>query len=746
MKVPRQFGNGRSGVAGWILAAGMLLLPAAGWTEETVATTNTNGRVKEAPVKSYAADPSYQERLGKTLSVLMPRAHFLHLAVDDEIAKRALDLYIDALDYDHTYFMAKDIEEFRAKVTDLDDAFKRGDMTMAFTIFNRFRERVTDRAAFVENMLKKAPDVSKDESYTWKRKDSPWAADEAAWNDLWRRKIKHEYVTREVAVKLAPPKETAAKDAAAPEDRRDPSGSEKNVVQGADTLEDLQLATTEFVIKRHRQFKIIMDDSDEEFALDRYVSAFTQSYDPHSDYMSPASTEDFDMTMSLSLSGIGAQLVSEDGAAKITRIMPGGPVERDGRLKVGDRIVAVGEAGKDVIDILHWPLYKAVRKIRGPKGTKVTLVVWPASDITGATEKKVDLTRDEIKLEEQAAKASVKEIPGPNGKTFKLGVLTLPEFYADFKAGGAGRRASTDVRNLLVDLKKQGIEGLAFDLRNNGGGSLPDAIEIAGLFIHSGPVVQVKDSRGVQVLGDPDPDMVYDGPMVVLCNRMSASASEIVAAALQDYGRAVVIGDSKTHGKGSVQTVVPLDGDEKKLGSLKMTSAAFYRIAGGSTQLKGVVSDIVIPSVFDTMEMGEEFLPHALPYSVVDQAFYATLVDQYPPIAELRDASKIRRDNDSRFKVRTDLLSRLEKRMAGKEITIKFDDRMKLAKSEKELDDLQRAAGDDGEETTKDGKVDEEKKFKEDLVLQESLRVLADIVAWKKVQPASAKPGFAVGR
>lgn len=729
-----------------LVALGAGLVPAALVAEETPPPAPPAAApVKEAHAPSYAADPAYQAKLGRTLSVLMPRTHLLHLSVDDEIARRALDLYIDSLDFDHTYFLAGDVEEFRARAAELDDAFKRGDLTMAFTIFNRFRDRVRNRTEFSEAFLKQMPDLERKEVYLWKRKDAPWAANEAEWDRLWQSKLKHEFVTREVGVQLASArngKEGAAKDAGAP-NRRDAAETEKGVVQGNGEIEDLHLGTAEFIRKRFTQFKMVIDDYDEEFVVDRYVSSFTQAYDPHSSYMSPASTEDFDINMSLSLSGIGAQLVSEDGAAKITRIIPGGPVERDGRLKVGDRIVAVGEPGKEPVDILHWPLYKAVRKIRGPKGSTVHLVVWPASDISGGTEKRVELVRDEIKLEESAAKGSVREFPGPDGKAFKLGVLTLPEFYADFKAGGGGRRSSTDVRRILGELKAKGVDGIAFDLRNNGGGSLPDAIEIAGLFIHSGPVVQVKDARGVQVLGDPDPEMVYDGPLVVMCNRMSASASEIVAAALQDYGRAVIVGDSKTHGKGSVQSVVPMDSGNSKLGSLKVTTAAFYRIAGGSTQMKGVISDLILPSVFDTMEMGEEFLPHALPWTVVDSAFYATLVDQFPPLADLRKASESRRAADDRFKVRADLLKRLGERINAKEITLRLSERLTLAKSEKELDDLMRASEGEADDEAEDGKEDEEKKFKEDLVLQESLKVLADIVAWKQVQAPAARPGFA---
>ena len=331
---------------------------------------------------------------------------------------------------------------------------------------------------------------------------------------------------------------------------------------------------------------------------------------------------------------------------------------------------------------------------------------------------------------------------GGDGKKRKLGVITLPEFYADFKgqANGEGqpRRCATDVRRLVEELKKQGVDGLALDLRNNGGGSLPDAIEMAGLFVNAGPVVQVRDARNVQVLSDPDPGQLYDGPMVVLVNRMSASASEIVAAALQDYGRAVIVGDSKTHGKGTVQTLLPLDMKGTPLGSYKVTTASFYRIAGGSTQMKGVASDIVVPSVFDKMELGEEYLPHAMPWSVVNPAFYAILLNATPPLDILREKSEKRRATDPSFKVRRELLDRLDKRLNAEDISLNLEERIAMAKADKEMDEMQKSVGDNPGSGDKD-KPEEAK----DLVLTESLQVLSDIATWRadtqKADVAAAK-------
>ena len=318
--------------------------------------------------------------------------------------------------------------------------------------------------------------------------------------------------------------------------------------------------------------------------------------------MSAIRSEDFDINMKLSLTGIGAVLSTEDGLVRIVRLIPGGPAERDGRLKPGDRIVAVAQGDDPPVEVMHWPLYRVVRLIRGPIGTRVTLTVWPASDLSGGTERKIELVREEVKLEDRAARGDLRTIADGDGKERKLAVIVLPEFYADFKGmsnGDDARRSAADVRKLLERLKAEagGLDGVLLDLRNNGGGSLPDAIELAGLFLRGGPVVKVRYAEGIQELEDPDERQVYDGPLVVLVNRLSASASEIVAAALQDYRRAVVVGDSKTYGKGTVQSLVPLHPRDERLGSLKVTSAAFYRIAGGSTQRRGVKPDIVILSL-----------------------------------------------------------------------------------------------------------------------------------------------------
>ena len=335
----------------------------------------------------------------------------------------------------------------------------------------------------------------------------------------------------------------------------------------------LFLSPEEFIINRYEELLSTMQSFDEEMLLQRYLSAFSQVYDQHSDYLTPSVVEDFDINMKLSLVGIGAMLRPDEGAAKIVRIIPGGPAEIDGRLQPGDKIIAVAQGDEEPESI--YTTTQAVRKIRGEIDSKVVLTIIPAEDKSG-TRTKSKLVRAEVKLEEQAAKSTLHEIESDSGETHKLGVITLPDFYADFKATQANEinagRASTDVKRLLKELQQEDIDGLIVDLRNNGGGSLVEAVDIAGLFIPSGPIVQVKERKGIKILPDADPEINYKGPLIILVNRLSASASEILAAALQDYKRAIIVGDEHTHGKGTVQTLLSL-GERK--GSLKLTTQGF---------------------------------------------------------------------------------------------------------------------------------------------------------------------------
>ena len=663
------------------------------------------------------------KRISRAVAYSLPLYHLEHLPFDETIATNAFDLFIDSLDPAHCYFLQSDVDAFRLRAPELAKRLKKGDVSFATETFSLLMKRIQDRTDYVDRLLEKGFDLTKSETFLWDRKDAPWPKNRAEWDEIWRKRVKSEYVARIVAKQVY--------DADATNETAEAAGVATN---GNDSeeydefAEYADLSPEEFVRERYKQFKLAMETFDEEMLLQRYLNAFCHVYDPHTDYMSPSSLEDFNINMKLSLVGIGAMLRSDDGAAKIVRIIPGGPAERDGRLSPGDKIIAVAQGDEKPVSILHWPLYKAVRLIRGEKGTTVTLVVIPASDRSGTLTKTIRIVRDEVKLEEQAAKSKTYDLVA-NGRTNRLGVIVLPDFYADFKATSQNkrdaRRTSTDVRRLLNDLRAKQVEGLILDLRNNGGGSLVEAIETAGFFIASGPVVQVRDRSGVQVLPDANPDIEYAGPLVVLVNRLSASASEILAAAMQDYERAVIVGDEKTHGKGTVQTLIAL-GNARR-GSLKVTTAGFYRIDGGSTQLKGVVPDVIIPDYLDVMDLGEESLRHALPWDVVKPALYRTCGLDSALLASLREKSSKRLAENAEYQTLLEKRARLKKRFDTKTISLSLEKRIADAEEEKELDDLQN--GEFLDEST------EEKNDKEDVILNETLLILADLIEETAKEP-----------
>ncbi len=663
------------------------------------------------------------KKISRSVAYSLPVFHLNQLPLDENIATNAFNLFIDSLDMSHSYFLQSDIDTFTKESTGLSKRLRKGDISFAIQAFDILMERIENRMAFTEELLEKGFDTSVEESFLWDRQETGWVKTETEWDELWRKRVKNEYIARLVSLQVYANEEE----------------TETNTVDSAETIvtnivadtegdydeaaENANLTPEEFIRERYKQFKLTMESFDEEMLLQRYLSAFSHVYDPHSDYMSPSSVEDFDINMKLSLVGIGAMLRPDDGTARIVRIIPGGPADQDGRLKAGDKITAVAQGDEEPVSIMHWPLYKAVRLIRGEIDSKVVLTVIPASDRSGTRTRKIDLMRDEVKLEEQAAKGEVKEVRVGEDQTRRLGVITLPDFYADFDAASKNekdaRRASTDIRRLINELMLEGIEGLVLDLRNNGGGSLVESIDIAGLFISSGPIVQVKERKGVQVLPDADPEVSYDGPMVVLVNRLSASASEILAAAMQDYKRAIIVGDKQTHGKGTVQTLMPLGGDRR--GSLKLTTAGFYRINGGSTQLKGVTPDIIIPSYLDVMDIGEDSLKHALPWDDIRPAMYRTVNGLSEVIPLLAEQSRERIEKDNGFQLFLQRRERLKERYETKTVSLSLDTRITEAEAEKELDDIQSGAFLD----------EEDEDDTNDIVLEETLNILTDMIDLK---------------
>jgi len=676
----------------------------------------------------------------------LPQLHISHHPFDACIATNALALYLNALDFDHSYFLASDIAEFQRQGPELADQVRAGDVRFAFTVFNRLQQRVTNRVDYVARLLQRGFEVNGRETYHWKRKDAPWPADEQAWNELWRKKVENDYLTRTVAMKLA--EEQKARQAGGGLFHW---GRKKAAAPAADEeTPDPNLSPREFVLKRYRQLQTVLQDSDAEWVLQRYLVSFTMAYDPHSEYFSPSTEEDFDISMRLSLVGIGAVLTPEDGAAKVDRLIPGGPAELDGRLKPKDKIIAVAQGTNAPVDVLHWPLNRTVRLIRGRKDTRVVLTVIPAADVSQTKTRKIDLLRKEIKLEEQRAKSEIRDVAAGPGVTRKVGIITVPEFYADLKGQQQGQRDATsvarDVRKILAELARNSVQGVVVDLRNNGGGSLEEAVTLTGEFIGSGPIVQVRQRDEVQILDDTDPDVDYDGPVVLLVNRLSASASEIMAAALQDYGRVLVVGDTKTHGKGTVQSLLPIGRPADKLGALKVTTASFYRIAGGSTQLKGVAPDILVPTTLESLEVGEEFLPNALPWSAVDPVSYVRETDLAPLLPELRKRSEERQAHDPQFAVHRQVLRRMAEHLANQDITLNFKLRLAMARQDQELEKLQEQdeggspAPGPGAGPVKDKSKDKDKdKKKNDPVLTETLRILADLINLRTAPPAVAR-------
>ena len=530
-----------------------------------------------------------------------------------EGAQKVYLSYLETLDRQRSFFLASDIEEFNKYQFSLDDALKGGNLRPAFEIFNRYQQRGEERVQYMLKLLKQGIsklNFNKQEKLEIDREDSPWLRNQAEQEDLWRRQLKDSVL----AMKL--------------NDKKD--------------SEITELLTKRFTNQLRRLHQTRSED-----AFQLYINAYTQLYDPHTQYLSPQRAENFDINMSLSLEGIGAVLQSEDEYTKVVSVVPAGPAAKAGQLLPGDKIIGVAQ-DKDgkMEDVVGMRLDEVVKLIRGTKGTTVRLEVIPASASDGKN-KIYAIIRDKVKLEEQSAQKNVMEIgTGVNKK--RIGVISIPAFYIDFKAAQAGdpnyKSTTRDVRNLIKELEQESIDGLVIDLRNNGGGSLQEANQLTGLFIPQGPTVVVRDSRGrTEAQQDPDPKEVYQGPIAVLINRLSASASEIFAGAMQDYQRALVIG-GQSFGKGTVQTIQPLNH-----GQLKLTIAKFYRVSGQSTQNRGVIPDISFPSLFDPEEIGESALPNALPYTEIRPVQYSPLKRIAPELPELRARHKKRIINDPGF-------------------------------------------------------------------------------------------------
>jgi carboxyl-terminal processing protease len=641
---------------------------------------------------------------------LLEDGHYSKRKLDDTLSKQFLKNYLDALDFNHLFFTQKDVDTFTAKYnTALGDDVLLGNPDPAFDIYNVYKKRVEDRVAKVKQELTQPFDFTKNESIELNRQKAPWPKDDADADSLWHLRLKGEYLEQKLAEKATvvvpasdKSKAHADKSAAPKADKpldydskpADAGGNPQAKVVGAaaDTDSPEQVLT-----RRYNQLLLNLHEQTNEDVLRDFLTTLAQTYDPHSEYLSKSDLENFSINMRLSLVGIGAVLHSEDGYAKIMELVPGGPAEHDGHIKVNDRISAVAQGDGPFVDCVGMKLDKVVDMIRGKKGTTVRLQIIPARGTDPSLRKIIPIVRDEIKLTEQAAKADLIERDNPNGgPPMRLGWITLPSFYADMEHSGEAGAVSTttDVLKLLTRLKQENISGLVMDLRRNGGGSLDEAVKLTGLFIKKGPVVQAKDANGgIHISRDRDPTIAWDGPLIILTNRLSASASEIFAAALQDYGRAIIVGDESTFGKGTVQTMLEigkyipfLGSDPSDAGALKLTIQKFYRIAGGSTQLRGVLSDIKLPSPYDHPDFGESALKGPMPYDEVDPADYDKW-EQPLPIKELKTRSEARVASDREFRWIADDLARVKQKIAENKISINEKARREEMSADKSRED-----------------------------------------------------------
>jgi carboxyl-terminal processing protease len=626
-----------------------------------LSTIDLRGQAASARV----ATGTTEANITRLTTNLLEQSQFAHHPLDSELAGKFLDRYLDDLDGTRSLLLQSDVKEFASyRATLAQTTRSLGDTSAAHAIFSRYLQRLEQRVAYTTNLLRTAKfDFTGHDVYAVDREHAQWPRDLMAAQELWRQQIRAEYLQEKLADK----------------------GPEQIVSR---------------LVRRQAQQLAIMKSLRSDEVLETYLNALAHVYDPHSDYLGHQEMETFSIAMKLSLFGIGASLESEDGYCKIRELLPGGPAARSGLLKPGDRILAVAQSSGEPVDVTDMPLSRVVELIRGPKGSTVRLTILPVGAADGSLPKTISLVRDEVNLEDQQAKARILELPTGQGTTVRLGVIDLPSFYADLGGPGERRSATTDVAQLLKKLKAEHVRGVVLDLRRNGGGSLEEAVSLTGLFIREGPVVQTRGPRGdIGVDADTDPSVLYDGPLVLLISRFSASASEILVGALQDYGRGVVVGDSSTFGKGTVQNLLPLALVMDKMGlahaydpgALKVTIRKFYRPNGASTQLRGVASDIVLPSPSDFSEVSESTLKDPLPWDTVAPAPHERLNRVQPYLSALREKSLRRVATEKGFALLADDLARVRKSLATKSVSLnEAERRQDLAQSKARQDERER--------------------------------------------------------
>jgi carboxyl-terminal processing protease len=592
----------------------LILALAAACAVSTHAVTAQPEKVASTQMKPVAA----QTQAALWASRVLGRYHYKAAPLDDAMSEKIFDNYFQTLDSEKLYFTQADIDRFAPLRTKLDDAINNEDLNPPFTIYNLYQQRFADRMNYARGLLKTKLDFTADETLQLDREKAPWAKSEDEIRDLWRKRVKNDWLRLKLAGK-----------------------DEKGIRETLD--------------KRYENYVSRMKKLNNEDVFQMFMNAYATAIEPHTNYLGPRSADNFDIAMRLSLEGIGAVLQTRDDYTVIREVVPGSPADKSGKLKVGDRIVGVAQGTAPFTDVLGWRIDDVVQLVRGEKGSTVRLDVIPGDAGVDAKHVTVSMVRKKISMEEQAAKKSIIQVK-ENGVARRIGIISLPTFYQDFEARRKGdkdfKSATRDVARILGELKKDKVDNVLIDLRNNGGGSLVEAVELTGLFIDKGPVVQQRNAEGrVEVEADTAPGLAWDGPMGVLINRGSASASEIFAAAIQDYGRGLIIGEP-SFGKGTVQTLIDLDrfsqSDKTRFGELKMTIAQFFRINGGTTQLRGVTPDIKLPVTTDPESFGESSFDNALPWVSIKPANYVPSGDLKELVAPLqkRHEARIAKDKD----------------------------------------------------------------------------------------------------
>jgi carboxyl-terminal processing protease len=624
------------------------------------------------------------------VAYMLQNHHYSRRDFDDKVSAQMLDNYLDLLDFRHVFFTQEDVDGFRAKYgTTLDDHILMRNVAPAQEIYDVYVERVKDRVAYARKTLESTEfKFDSKETVELKRDKAPWPKNLAESDKLWKLLLEENMLSETMIAenrerdKVKKEKEKAEKAAEAakegkPEEAKKEDEKSKDVAK-AEKDDDEDLSPKDRVIKDYDRLLENLKENDGEDVVNFFLSSLSSAYDPHTEYMSQTEIDSFNISMKHSLVGIGALLESKDDVAEIRGIVVGGPADKQGELQLGDQILSVAQGEKDFVDVKFMKLQKIVDMIRGDDGTTVRIKVSPANDRN--TTKLISIVRAEVELKEKLANAEMILTPDALGKPMKVGWIMMPSFYADMEEGKVSM--TEDVSKLLKRLMKEKIDGLVLDLRGNGGGSLEEAIKLTGLFVPAGPVVQAKDWRGNITWRESEtPDALYTGPMVVLTDKTSASASEILAAALQDYRRALVVGDQSTFGKGTVQTILPVErfmpffSDKSRAGALKVTIQKFYRIAGGSTQLKGVVPDLKLPSVRDVLDIGESASPNALEYDTIPAREFAFSRKDALPVVQLNASMQSRLATNTEFQFVMEESKRIKERIDKNVVSLSIEDR-----------------------------------------------------------------------